>query len=119
MPQFVILRHESPLGVHFDFMLEFGDVLKTWALPQPPEPGVEMECEALADHRLAYLEYQGPVSGGRGSVARWDRGAYTVRRQSDAEWVVDAAGEKVVGTVTLRHTADDPRRWTLTLGTHA
>ncbi len=74
MPRFVILCHENHRGAHFDFMLESGDVLKTWALPQPPASGVEIECEALADHRLAYLDYEGPVSGGRGSVARWDRG---------------------------------------------
>ena len=52
-------------------MLEAGDVLKTWALPQPPQPGVEMECTALADHRLAYLDYEGPLSGNRGAVTRW------------------------------------------------
>jgi hypothetical protein len=53
MPRFVILRHDSPRGVHYDLMLEDGDVLKTWALPQPPEAGVEMVCDALPDHRLA------------------------------------------------------------------
>ena len=78
MPRFVILRHDHPRGVHFDFMLEAGGVLKTWALPEPPRPGVEMECEALGDHRLAYLDYEGPISGDRGSVVRWDRGEYAV-----------------------------------------
>jgi hypothetical protein len=28
----------------------------------------------LADHRLAYLEYKGPLSGHRGTVTRCDRG---------------------------------------------
>jgi len=112
MSQFVILRHDSPQGVHFDFMLEFGGVLKTWALPEPPDPGVEMECEALADHRLAYLDYEGPVSGGRGLVTRWDRGAYTVGRQNDAEWVVELAGEKLAGQASLSRFIGDPTRWT-------
>jgi hypothetical protein len=111
MPQFVILRHHSPQGVHFDFMLESGGVLKTWALPRPPVSGEEIECEALADHRLAYLDYEGPVSGGRGSVTRWDRGAYTVGRQSDAEWVVELAGEKLVGQATLSRLISHPTRW--------
>ena len=39
VPRFVILRHDSPRGEHFDFMLEAAGVLKTWALPQPPEIG--------------------------------------------------------------------------------
>jgi hypothetical protein len=111
MPKFVILRHDSPQGVHFDFMLESGGALKTWALPRPPESGVEMECEALADHRPAYLDHQGPVSGERGSVTRWDRGEYTVQRQTDTEWVVELAGRKVAGEATLRRSASDSSGW--------
>lgn len=111
MPQFVILCHDSPGGIHFDFMLEADDVLKTWALPQTPRPGVEMDCEALGDHRLAYLDYEGPLSGERGSVARWDCGAYLLERRSDTEWVVFLEGEKATGEATLRRTADDPNRW--------
>ena len=111
MPQFVVLRHDSPHGVHFDLMLEVGGVLKTWALPQPPAAGVDMECEALRDHRSAYLEYEGPISGGRGSVTRWERGTYAVERQSDAEWEVQLAGEKLVGTASLCRMSGESSRW--------
>ena len=92
-------------------MLEAGDALKTWALPQPPEAGVEMDCEALADHRLAYLDYEGPISGERGAVTRWDRGTYTLERESSDEWAVTLAGESLTGQATLRRSADDPKRW--------
>ena len=112
MPQFVILRHDSPRGVHFDFMLESGGVLKTWALPQPPQPGLEMPCEALADHRLAYLDYEGPISGDRGSVTRWDRGTCTIERESDTEWAVNLSGEKLTGRATLHRLPNDPNGWT-------
>lgn len=115
MPQFVILRHDAPNGVHFDLMLESGSVLKTWALPQPPEVGMEMECEALGDHRLAYLDYEGPISGGRGTVTRWDRGTYAIQRQSDAEWLLDLAGQQINGLATLRRSADVPNRWLFSL----
>jgi len=115
MPRFVVLRHESPHGVHFDFMLEAGDVLKTWALPQPPQPGLEMEGKALADHRLAYLDYEGPISGGRGSVRCWDRGIYNMVEQSDARWVVELAGEKVAGIATLCRPTGKPTRWLVSL----
>ena len=92
-------------------MLEAGAVLKTWALPEPPRPGVEMECEALGDHRLAYLDYEGPISGDRGSVVRWDRGEYAVERQSDTEWVITLAGEKLTGRATLHCQANNPNGW--------
>jgi len=76
MPRFVILRHDAPRRLHFDFLLEVSGGLKTWALPQSPQDGVEMVCEALPDHRQGYLDYEGPVSGGRGTVTRWDWGTY-------------------------------------------
>jgi hypothetical protein len=117
MPRFVILRHESSRGEHFDFMLECGGVLKTWSLPRPPAAGVEMACEALADHRLAYLDYEGPVSGERGVVSHWDCGTYTVERQSSQEWAVTLAGDKVVGHTLLVRSADDPKRWRFSNGT--
>ena len=47
-------------------------------------------AEALPDHRLIYLEYEGPISGDRGTVVAWDRGEYRLKRQSDAEWVIDS-----------------------------
>jgi len=108
MPRFVILRHDDSRGVHFDFMLEAGDVLKTWALPQPPQSGVEMLCKALDDHRLAYLDYEGPVSGDRGSVTQWDQGTYEVVAQDAATWTVDLRGEQLSGRVTLRREQDEP-----------
>jgi hypothetical protein len=115
MPRYVILRHEDRHGVHFDFMLESAGVLKTWALPQAPQAGLEMPCEALPDHRLAYLDYEGPISGGRGAVTRWDHGTFTIERQSDAEWVAELAGEKVSGKATLHRSGDNPKQWTLVL----
>jgi hypothetical protein len=111
MPRFVILRHDSPQGEHFDFMLEAGGVLETWALPRAPEAGVEMDCEALADHRLAYLDYEGPISGNRGAVTRWDCGTYAVERQDSQEWAVTLTGDRLTGHATLLRSADDPKRW--------
>jgi DNA ligase D-like protein (predicted 3'-phosphoesterase) len=115
MPRFVVLRHHSQRGEHFDFMLEAGGVLKTWALPRAPDAGVEIDCEALADHRLAYLDYEGPISGDRGDVSRWDCGTYAIERQNDREWAVTLAGNKLSGPATLLRSADDPERWRLWL----
>ena len=57
--------------MHYDLMLEVG-VLRTWS--EPPVAGVELECRLLADHRLPYLDYEGPISGGRGTVTPWTAG---------------------------------------------
>jgi hypothetical protein len=111
MPRYVVLRHESTTGLHFDFMLEMGDVLKTWSLPEPPAAGLEIDAEVLGDHRPAYLDYEGPVSGGRGSVARWDRGTYEVECQSESELTVRLSGEKLIGLVSLRRSPDAQKRW--------
>jgi hypothetical protein len=111
MPRFVILQHDAPAGTHFDFMLASGDVLKTWQLPEPPRPHVSIECEALADHRLAYLDYEGPVSGDRGSVTRWDCGDYTIEQQNDTVWIVRLAGNETKGTATLRRLPGTSARW--------
>ncbi len=113
--RFAVLRHESPQGLHWDLLLESGDVLRAWSLPQPPEPGVEMTCRRLPDHRPMYLDYEGPVSGDRGTVTRWDHGSYQIVRQEETQWVVDFRGEKLTGRVTLGQLADDPQQWRLTI----
>ncbi|NQU25340.1 MAG: hypothetical protein HQ567_28990 [Candidatus Nealsonbacteria bacterium] len=111
MPRFTVLLHDSPRGLHYDLLLETGDVLRTWALPQPPDVAVEMACEALPDHRLHYLEYEGPVSDGRGTVAQWDRGTYEIQRQGETELAVKLAGEKLVGQAVLQRSSEDPQSW--------
>ena len=75
MPRYVILSHDHPFP-HWDFMLEHGDALATWRLLDAPAPGRTCRAESLPNHRAAYLDYEGPVSGGRGVVARWDHGTY-------------------------------------------
>ena len=101
MPRFVVLEHVFQ-GIHWDFMLEVGAALRTWAIDLPIEPGLDLPARSLPDHRLAYLDYEGPVSGDRGSVRALARGTYAVRRWSDDSVVVDLEGATFSGTVTLR-----------------
>lgn len=118
MQQYVILRHDHP-ELHWDLMLEEGDVLKTWRLPQPPEidpasdeTSLDLIAEALPDHRLVYLEYEGPVSGDRGEVNRWDRGTFTLLERSEDQLVALLTGEELAGRITLKK-QDSENRWTL------
>jgi hypothetical protein len=111
VPRFAILRHESPHGVHFDLMLELDGVLKTWAMPLPPTLGEETDCETLPDHRIEYLDYEGPISGDRGDVTRWDHGVYTTESRSDDEWVVQFTGEKLVARASFLRSSTTLNRW--------
>lgn len=111
MPRYVVLRHETAEGVHWDFMLEQGPALCTWALPRAPDAPEPMTAESLPDHRLAYLDYEGPISGGRGVVSRWDRGTFELEAQSAAEWRVILCGERLCGRVDLRRLPEPGQRW--------
>ncbi|MHC4401968.1 MAG: DNA polymerase ligase N-terminal domain-containing protein [Planctomycetota bacterium] len=111
MPRFVILEHDSPRGRHWDLMLEAAGALATWSLSERPGTAETIDAEALPDHRLAYLDYEGPISGGRGSVARWDRGTYRVERWSAEERIVALRGERLAGRAAVTRSAEDPMRW--------
>ena len=77
--RYVILLHESHRDDHWDFMLENGDILTTWAMtPQLSTDSFTCHVESLPDHRRAYLEYEGPVSHNRGTVRRIDEGIFEI-----------------------------------------
>lgn len=111
MPRFVILEHQGPRGLHWDLMLQAGEVLATWALAEPPRPGATIPAEALPDHRPLYLDYEGPVSAGRGTVTRWDQGTYEFEAHGPDKISVLLDGEKLTGRATLARSADDPAAW--------
>jgi hypothetical protein len=100
MPRFVVLEHDWPER-HWDFLLEAGESLRAWRLLLEPGPGRDVDAESNFDHRVIYLEFEGPLSGGRGSVTRWDAGSFEwMRNESDAV-VVQLRGAKLSGVVRL------------------
>ena len=80
MLEFVILFHQLPpdstRSDHWDLMLRVADKLRTWALAENPLVTAQTTGEELEDHRIDYLNYEGPVSGGRGTVSRVASGRY-------------------------------------------
>jgi hypothetical protein len=114
MPRFVILRHEpdqdSPRPLHWDLMLESAGALRTWALDCEPAPNRQIDAQQLADHRLAYLDYEGPVAG-RGSVKRWDAGTCAVTSDSEEEVRLVLTGRVLQCTASLVRVAGQPHRW--------
>jgi hypothetical protein len=114
MPRFVVLEHDGPRGLHWDLMLEQDQSLATWALFQPPDADGTIEAERLADHRLAYLDYEGPVSGGRGSVRRWDQGTYELRGRSEQTWTVLLVGRRLAGEASFERLPGEETAWEFT-----
>jgi len=110
--RYVVLRHDSPDGRHWDFMLETGGVLATWALAEAPHAAGVVAARPLPDHRIAYLDYEGPLSAGRGAVTRWDRGTYHCKRREADELVAVVAGEVLRGEIILRRSSEAPTQWT-------
>ena len=100
MLRFVVLTHDHPT-LHWDFMLEHGTRLRTWRLAQPPDADSPIDAEPLGDHRLAYLDYEGPVSGGRGEVHRWDHGEFEAIESTPERIVVRLSGARLRGEVSL------------------
>ena len=112
--RYVILHHEVPKSFgrpsHFDLMLELGDSLKTWSFAELPEPGRTVPALALPPHRLEYLDYQGPVSGDRGNVEKWDSGRYVVTNATNHTFTLEVSGERIKGRLEL--TRIDGDDWT-------
>jgi hypothetical protein len=115
--RWVLLWHECPPdyrdGSHWDLMLERAGItserrLATWSLSELPKrwPGAaadapsEVDAIVLADHRAAYLEYEGPISGDRGAVTRVASGEVTWHEATERRVVVDLLNS-LQGEVTL------------------
>ena len=69
-------------------------------------------AERLADHRIEYLDYEGPVSRDRGSVLRCCRGTYQVV-EATADRVVVQLESALSGSLFLERLATDESRWSL------
>ena len=110
MPRFVVLHHDHPF-VHWDLLLENGKNCRTWRLLSKPTAEMTVfESEVMADHRLFYLDYEGPVSGDRGTVTRVDSGTMEWQINEPGLCQVLVQGDVWQGTVLLEQIAGN--RWT-------
>ena len=100
MPRFAILEHDWPTR-HWDFLLEAGSVLRAWRLLEKPWMDRVVPAEANFDHRLLYLDFEGPLSGNRGSATRWDFGTFEWIENGTTRVVVELKGTKLHGEVEL------------------
>jgi hypothetical protein len=114
--RFVILEHRWQ-GVHWDFLVEDGPALRTWAIDQPIVADVDLPARPLPDHRPIYLEYEGEISGDRGSVQRWDSGTCEILEWGPDRVRLRVAGVQIAGLAEFRCLGEtDVRCWTFRLG---
>jgi hypothetical protein len=110
MPRFAILAHDYP-APHWDLFLEAGPVLRSWRLPSPLTADAPVPAESVADHRLLYLDYEGPVSGGRGAVGRIDGGTFVWEADEPDGLTVRLTGTRFSGGLNIRR---DDAGWVAT-----
>ena len=108
MPRFVVLIHDHPV-LHWDLMLEKEAALRTWRLARAPNESGAIAAEAIADHRLAYLEYEGPVSGDRGTVVAFDRGEFLLLVEAGDAIEVKLRGVRLRGHARLKRLPETDR----------
>ena len=97
--RFAILTHDHPF-FHWDLLLEAGEVAWTWRLLDEPGSEPASRSMRIGDHRLLYLDYEGPVSEERGQVTRWDAGIYQLLDQTTDQITVLLSGAR--GELTCR-----------------
>ena len=125
--RFVVQRHRARRR-HYDFRLEVGGVLASWAVPKGPtlDPKARRLAVHVEDHPIEYRDFEGVIPHGEyggGDVIVWDRGTWIyykttdpVRAIADGELHFELRGEKLAGHFLLvrrGHDGDDTDDWLL------
>ncbi len=132
---FVVQKHAAS-RLHYDFRLEFGGALKSWAVPKGPslDPNEKRLAVLVEDHPIDYAAFEGVIGHGNygaGQVIVWDAGIYTPdegglswRDRNEADRRMFAGleagklsftlrGRKLRGSWTLVRTTRGPNEWLL------
>src|SRR5579871_6309884 len=113
-PFFCVQRHDAT-RLHYDFRLEIGGALASWAVPKGPtlEPLAKHLAVHVEDHPLDYGNFEGNIPKGEyggGSVMLWDRGTWELLGDTPASDQVQRGdlkfllhGQKLRGEFALVH----------------
>src|SRR5881392_2557897 len=117
-PIVVVQRHDAR-RLHYDFRLERGGALASWAVPKgvPLEPGQQNLAVHVEDHPLDYATFEGEIPKGQygaGTVEIWDRGTYELlEEKKNGGLTVRLKGDRLDGTWALipAHLSGDEKNW--------
>lgn len=128
---FVIQKHAAST-LHYDFRIQVGRVLRSWAVPKGPstDPRHKRLAMAVEDHSLGYARFEGVIESGygAGTVIVWDIGTYEnvterdgrrvpiTRALAGGHAVIELHGEKLNGGYALTRVSGEGsarERWIL------
>ncbi|MHC4911875.1 MAG: DNA polymerase ligase N-terminal domain-containing protein [Planctomycetota bacterium] len=108
---FVIQKHTRPDDLHWDLMLEAGQVLETYRLALPPEQLLNQTTTAvrISDHPVKFLSYEGTVNKSAGTVEIAETGTYQVLSDNKGLRELQLDGKILKGKFTFIHI--DAENW--------
>jgi bifunctional non-homologous end joining protein LigD len=123
--RFVIQKHAAS-RLHYDFRLEIGGTLKSWAVPKgiPLAKGEKRLAVEVEDHPVSYIDFEGTIPKGQyggGTVMVWDHGTFetpsedALKELKGGKLHFTLSGKKLRGEWYLVRLRDD-NQWLLIKG---